>query len=273
MKHLCGTEFKITNIDYDGEIFGYKGSDRWFVRGHFIKLIEKFSEEKPEEAIFKVGDVVQIKSKEEIEEFEDENGGVQFGWNDRMDMLCDKVFKITKITDGGYIYGHGSIWSISADMLKKLDIIGDLSVLESEEKEEVVPEPQKESVYAKYEYGVRYYYLDENGECDDFQCDKDSTDEQLYEIGNAYSSREAAETASSKLSLLRRLERYAEEVNDIEFDLNDSSQTKYRIVTRGGELDIMSGFANHIGCVSFDSREKAEKALELFKSELEELYL
>lgn len=76
---------------------------------------------------YEVGDVVVIKSWEEMEEeygLTDAGRSIdcRYVFTSEMRDLCGLQFEITDI-DGPKIFGHGTTWSISTDMIKPTSLV------------------------------------------------------------------------------------------------------------------------------------------------------
>lgn len=75
---------------------------------------------------FRVGDIVVFRQWEDMRnEFGISWTGsipCEFSFTKEMRYLCGREFIITGITPGGEIYGHNSLLSVSADMLRYVDL-------------------------------------------------------------------------------------------------------------------------------------------------------
>lgn len=86
---------------------------------------------------FDIGDCVRIRQWDDMAEQYGVCGDeieCEFSFTEEMrdDGLCGKEFVITSISEGGYIHGHRTGWSISADMLElvKEDTVQDTKEME-----------------------------------------------------------------------------------------------------------------------------------------------
>lgn len=282
MKELCGNEYTIVSIDEDGECSLTPPCHRWSITTGMLELVErKFAEEEVavEEEI-KVGDVVRMVTKDELNAFIEKHGTTpKFGWNGDMDNLCGKMFVITSIDDTDHVYGLDTRWSISTEMLVKLSAKELFKELEEVKSGATVIAPEIKSVaddkklFSGIEEGTEYFFLDSDGDIDWYQSDEDSQDEEFYEQANCFTSYDAAEKIRDLQLLQREMLRFAEAHNAHICDWSDD-EDKWELNRKNtGEWQVDSwNCYNNPFSVYFNSREVAEKALEEFGDRLTAIY-
>lgn len=294
MKEFCGRRMKITSVkDEEAEKFYLDGGGLYVFVPHMLKKCEQtaakeVSDAKDEDVLrtsdLKAGMMVQVKSWDEINEFQDSRGrSVLFGWNPNMTkVLCGKKFIITHI-ENNHIYGHNTSWSVSAEMLKLVDAAEDkkakieelqaqIDALKKEIEEEQKAKSETYKLYADEDCS-EYYYIQEEGSIDYYYNDGDSTDTELYEYANFFTSEEAALKVSKQQQLLRQLQRFAE-INDAQvYDWSKSGEAKYYISSNTfGELEIAeSRKIKMVGTVYFSDKDVAKEAIKVFGASIKEL--
>lgn len=104
----------------------------------------------------------------------------------------------------------------------------------------------------------------------------DSLDKKQYDSGNYFSDESLAEKMAKRISLMLRMQRWADGHNG-EIDWSNKDQRKYFVYYN--EVDSHLGIVdshktvNVFGCVWFSSRELAEQAIEIFGEEIKETYI
>lgn len=116
-----------------------------------------------------------------------------------------------------------------------------------------------------------YYMIDGNGAVEEMEEEYVVTDTTFFETANYYSDETLAENDARFYELHRKLKRFAVENRENELDWGNGEQSKYYIYYSyySKKLTIGSLTTNKdFSQILFDSRETAEKAIELFKYEL-----
>ena len=146
---------------------------------------------------------------------------------------------------------------------KELDMLKD-ELLKNENIEPSKPLTGWERV----DYGDTYYYIDaDHCVAEDTEATHDF-DSRSYDVANYFSTEKKAQEIADKQTLLRKLQRFADEKSG-----GAISDDWYEIIYENGRLDTMccdDVFA--VGGVKFASREHAQKAIELFEKELLEYF-
>jgi hypothetical protein len=115
-----------------------------------------------------------------------------------------------------------------------------------------------------------YYLLDDEGVArQDTDNNFNLIDDSRYNVGNYFSTLEKAEEESAETILKRKMKRFRE-LND-PIDWNHFGG-KFFISGSCGRLSIELDWNRSFGTIYFNSREFAEKALETFRPELEKYY-
>lgn len=290
MDHLCGEEYTIVSIDeLDGECGLTPSCDGWTITTGMLELVERGSVKAAKEVVkeadeeIKVGDVVRMKTMKELDAFREEHQRqVRFGWNENMDELCGKMFAITEISETGHVKGLDTTWSISIDMLVKLDakevfkkleevLNGSKDILTAVSP--VVEPADDKKLFSDIKCGIEYYFLDSDGDVDWYESSEDLTDERYYEQANCFTSYDAAKKIHELQLLQREMLRFAEEHNAHICDWSND-EDKWELNRRNtGEWRVDSwNCYNNPFSVYFNSREVAEKALETFGDRLKAIY-
>ena len=298
MEDLCGKEYTIESIDeLDGECDLTPYVRGWTITTGMLELVErKFAEEEIEEEVeeieeeveeieesetFKTGDVVRVKTIDELNAFREENHRqVMFGWNEDMNHLCGEMFVIKGISPTGHVSGLNTMWSISTDMLVKLsatDVFAKLEELIHASKETpvvaVTPVVDSKKLFSDIEEGTTYYFLDSDGDIDWYESAEDSQDEKFYEQANCFTSHEAAGKVGELQLLQREMLRFAEKHNAHIIDWDDLKD-KWELNRKGTDEWQVDCWTTHNNpfSVYFNSKEVAEKALETFGDRLKAIY-
>lgn len=139
---------------------------------------------------------------------------------------------------------------IKFDLTKEFDIF----------KERLVTE------WDKVKCGETYYRIYTDGSIEGITFENDGYDKHLFNIGNYFNTREKAEEIEFEQELFRKLKRFSEENDYIDWtDIN----FKYYIKFDSGILKLGMTISERIqGTVYFGSEDTASKAIELFKDDL-----
>ena len=241
---------------------------------------------------FKIGDKVRIRSWEDMaEEFGTRSDGdipCNKTFTGEMKYLCGTEFEITGIcADGTVVEGLTDRYIISTDMIEPASTSAKLKydlekmkakIKEIEEKivevEAEEAEPQKISGIIESDerasVGEKYYFMSHK-EINDYEEDRDSVDEKLYEAGNYFPTAELAERALFERNLYFKLMRYSYENDGSDIDWNDSRMNKYHIYYDYEDKVLRTGtrcFHREHGAVYFTTEEAAKAAINEFKEEL-----
>lgn len=118
----------------------------------------------------------------------------------------------------------------------------------------------------KVECMETYYRIYTDGSIEGITFENDGYDKHLFNIGNYFNTREKAEEIEFEQELFRKLKRFSEENDYIDWtDIN----FKYYIKFDSGILKLGMTISERIqGTVYFGSEDTASKAIELFKDDL-----
>lgn len=118
----------------------------------------------------------------------------------------------------------------------------------------------------KVKHGELYYRIYTDGSIEGITFENDGYDNHLFNIGNYFNLREKAEEIEFEQELFRKLKRFSEENDCIDWtDIN----FKYYIKFDSGILKLGMTISERIqGTVYFGSEDTANKAIELFKDDL-----
>lgn len=125
--------------------------------------------------------------------------------------------------------------------------------------------------YEKARYGSTYY-KDSCGVVKTFEERSECFDSAAYESGNYYSDPDVAANNARADKLMRQLRRFAVENRKTNIDWTNKNQDKYYLyynyLTK--EICIVSCISyRNFGQISFDTKEMAELAIEMFEDELQ----
>lgn len=258
---------------------------------------------------FKIGQKVKIREWEDMEkEFGITHTGsidCKYRFTERMKSICGDEIEVTSESLCNDIEGISKVvyknFNISVDMVELVEEIdltklgGDVDMIkledikakqdelkemiekfEKQEQEKVVEEKKGSGwVNRKTISGAdTYYYIEDNGDIDNYTFDGDSTDEEFIEIANAFTSEEKAEEIDFQQTLFRKLKRFSDEHGGQDIDWKDG-ESKYKITYdfEDGVLKIdHNSIFNNCGVVYFTTYAIAKEALETFKEDLEKYF-
>ena len=104
--------------------------------------------------------------------------------------------------------------------------------------------------------GENYYYIDYDGDVDDYFFTGDSSDEFLYFTNNCFKTKEEAEFHLEKLKVYYELKNFADDNNE-EMDWKNADQTRYTFLLDYEDNKITYDSAVHfrrMGSVYFSSK-------------------
>jgi len=135
-------------------------------------------------------------------------------------------------------------------------------------------EEKKKTGWERVQPGNQYYFI--AYDCSlklDFE-NSDTTDEESYKSGNYFSDFHLGEKMAKRVSLMLRMQRWADEHND-KIDWTNMEQQKYHIYYDEEIHDFVIGEHTYVNTyeIWFSSEELAEKALEIFGEEIKETYI
>lgn len=164
----------------------------------------------------------------------------------------------------------------------KAQIIADDKTIEveltKEQAEDIgLVEKQSTSNWGKIRKGTSYYWIgDDGGVNKEFVHDvSDLWDDNKYYIANCFGNIESAERWANILVLLSRIQRWADEHNQVKIDWNNLEQSKFSILYNMSKdaFDVehslyeLSPFQ-----VYFLSEELALEAIDIFKDDIRKIY-
>lgn len=127
-----------------------------------------------------------------------------------------------------------------------------------------------------YKYGDEYFFIDEVGSLIESRWDGLDMDKDRFSQGNIFPTKQATELESKRRNLLTRFRAFRDECNDgWKPDWSNSFKSKYylEIIDSKVVLDSVN-YANRIATFGyFKNEEDAERAIELFGDEIEELFV
>lgn len=138
------------------------------------------------------------------------------------------------------------------------------------EWEELQKKMVKHTGYERVPMNHDYYYVDEASEV---QVDKDlrkDIDDRSYEIANYYTNKQLAQDCARADTIMRRLRRFAAEVNDDAIKWNNFIK-KYSVAYHPKlcNLEVCeTAYYKIPGAIYFDTHEKARQAIEKFRDDL-----
>jgi hypothetical protein len=127
-----------------------------------------------------------------------------------------------------------------------------------------------------FEDGDEYFALNHRGSIIETTWNNHCVDEERFELGNVFLTREAAELEAKRRNLLTRFKAFRDECNgDWESDWNNHNSKKWCIVKNEEGMYAMWTFEfnsfSYFGY--FKNQEDAERAIELFGDEIKELFV
>lgn len=127
--------------------------------------------------------------------------------------------------------------------------------------------------YERVNNDERYYFVSERG-VENFKEFTECSDNELFNSSNYFNNKNYAEYVAFKETLMRKLDRFAWEHNEIDINWRDSCSAKYYIAFDNtyNELSIDCNCTYQSNNIYFTSREIAAKAIEEFKDDLIKLY-
>ena len=126
-----------------------------------------------------------------------------------------------------------------------------------------------------FEDGDEYFALNHRGSIIDTTWNNHCVDEERFELGNVFLTREAAELESKRRNLLTRFKAFRNECNeDWKPDWSNSDE-KWEIDYTEEEVKALwTGCVNSFSTFGyFKNRKDAERAIELFGDEIKELFV
>ena len=127
-----------------------------------------------------------------------------------------------------------------------------------------------------FEDGDEYFALNHRGSIIETTWNNHCVDEERFELGNVFLTREAAELEVKRRNLLTRFRAFRDECNgDWKADWNDYNSKKWDInYTEEGVRALWTNVTNSFSTFGyFKNRDDAERAIELFGDEIIELYV
>lgn len=129
-----------------------------------------------------------------------------------------------------------------------------------------------------FEDGDEYFALNHRGSIIETTWNNHCVDEERFELGNVFLTREAAELEAKRRNLLTRFKAFRDECNgDWNADCTDVTQKKYYISyseIKNGLYVSYIVLGNHLHTFSyFKNEQDAERAIELFGDEIKELFV
>lgn len=128
-----------------------------------------------------------------------------------------------------------------------------------------------------YKYGDNHYCIQSSGDVFLDSWKDIEADNSFFSQGNIFPTREAAELEAERRNLLTRFRAFRDECNgDWEPDWESNNDRKHYILfSSKGELETYStGVCNDFQLFGFfKNKEDAERAIELFGDEIEELFV
>lgn len=126
-----------------------------------------------------------------------------------------------------------------------------------------------------FEDGDEYFALNHRGSIIETTWNNHCVDEERFELGNVFLTREAAELESKRRNLLTRFRAFRDECNeDWKPDWSNSDE-KWEIDYTEEEVKALwTGCVNSFSTFGyFKNRKDAERAIELFRDEIKELFV
>lgn len=129
-----------------------------------------------------------------------------------------------------------------------------------------------------FEDGDEYFALNHRGSIIETTWNNHCVDEERFELGNVFPTREAAELEIKRRKLLTRFKAFRNECNDgWKSDCTDVTQKKYYISyseIKNGLYVSYIVLGNHLHTFSyFKNEQDAERAIELFGDEIKALFV
>ncbi len=128
-----------------------------------------------------------------------------------------------------------------------------------------------------YRYEEEYYYIEPCGRVVKGYCEGTIYEEEMFNQGNTFPTKEEAELEAKRRSLLTRFRAFRDECNgDWKINWDDVNQDKY-IIKRAKEgyfLVVKYWTANEFNLFGYFKKYKdAKRAVELFGDEIKELFV
>lgn len=126
---------------------------------------------------------------------------------------------------------------------------------------DLLEKPKPKSVW-DLKCGDKYYYIDVYGDISDGRIGNDSSEDEIFAIGNVFLTEEDAEFAVERLKVIAELKRYAKEFSDEEW--KDNKTQKYYIVYRysGDYIRSILTYTSKDSVLYFESPEKIQEAID-----------
>ena len=143
-----------------------------------------------------------------------------------------------------------------------------------------IPEKEEDTWEMKcpYEYGDKHYCIQSSGDVFLDSWKDIEADNSFFSQGNIFPTREAAELEAKRRNLLTRFRAFRDECNgDWKSDYKDVTQKKYYVSYSEIKNSLYVSYivlGNHLHTFGyFKNEEDAERAIELFGDEIEELFV
>lgn len=126
---------------------------------------------------------------------------------------------------------------------------------------DLLKKPKPKSVY-DLKYEETYYFLHCSGSLSESVWRNDNVDKNRLSVGNVFLTKEDAEFARERLNVIAELKRYAKEFSDEEW--SNSTISKYVIYLGSQDygMYITSTYSVRYPFLYFQSKEKAEEAID-----------
>ena len=126
---------------------------------------------------------------------------------------------------------------------------------------DLLEKPKPKSVW-DLEEGDTYYYIDVYGDISDGRIGNDSSEDEIFAIGNVFLTEEYAEFARERLKVIAELKKYAKEFSDEEW--SNDFYVKHYIAYEYSRKEIvfLSTVTTSRGNIYFCEKEKAKEAVD-----------
>lgn len=126
---------------------------------------------------------------------------------------------------------------------------------------DLLEKPKPKSVW-DLEEGDTYYYIDVYGDISDGRIGNDSSEDEIFAIGNVFLTEEDAEFAVERLKVIAELKKYAKEFSDGEW--KDNKIQKYYIIYQysGDYIRSILTYTSKENVLYFESKEKIQEAID-----------
>lgn len=124
---------------------------------------------------------------------------------------------------------------------------------------DLLEKPKPKSVW-DLEEGDTYYYIDVYGDISDGRIGNDSSEDEIFAIGNVFLTEEDAEFEVERLKVITELKKYAKEFSDEEWKNRDMMKYVFYRRFQDNRVYIACTYLVHYPCLYFESMEKAKQA-------------